>query len=127
MVGIGNRAFYIGAAGQAADLHIRMSLSCIFPRIQSPPHALSQCSAHGLRKAATARLAENGCTELEIMSITGHQTLREVARYTRSARRSVMAEAAMNKLAPERHANKSIPLSTDVNDSGMISARKLLK
>lgn len=88
---------------------------------------LPQCSAHGLRKAATARLAENGCTENEIMAITGHQTLKEVARYTRSARRSLMAEAAMNKLAPEHHANKSIPLSTVKNEGGMISARKSLK
>ena len=35
---------------------------------------LKECSVHGLRKAAAARLAELGCTEQEIMAITGHRT-----------------------------------------------------
>jgi len=35
---------------------------------------LPQCSAHGLRKTAAARLAELSCTEQEIVSITGHKT-----------------------------------------------------
>lgn len=54
---------------------------------------LPHCSAHGLRKAIASRLAELGCSDHEIMSITGHQTLQEVANYTRSARRKKMAEA----------------------------------
>ncbi len=45
----------------------------------------SECSAHGLRKAAASRLAEAGATELEIRAITGHQTSREVSRYTKAA------------------------------------------
>jgi len=36
-----------------------------------------------LRKAAAARLAELGCSEFEIMVITGHQTSKEVTRYTK--------------------------------------------
>ena len=44
---------------------------------------LPHCSAHGLRKAAARRLAEAGCTEHEIAAITGHASLREVARYTK--------------------------------------------
>jgi integrase len=43
---------------------------------------LQNCSAHGLRKAAAARLAEMGATEHEIMAVTGHRTSKEVARYT---------------------------------------------
>jgi len=39
---------------------------------------------HGLRKAAARRLAEAGCTEKEIAAVTGHTTLKEVARYTRA-------------------------------------------
>ena len=35
---------------------------------------LPQCSAHGLRKAAARRLAEAGCSNSEIKSITGHKT-----------------------------------------------------
>jgi integrase len=60
---------------------------------------LKQCSAHGLRKVASARLAEKGCTELEIMAITGHQTSKEVMRYTKAARQRTMAESAMDKLS----------------------------
>ncbi len=60
---------------------------------------LPQCSAHGLRKAAASRLAELGCTELEIMSVTGHSTSKEVERYTRAARRRLLAESAMSKLS----------------------------
>ena len=45
----------------------------------------SNCSIHGLRKAAARRLAEAGCSVHEIAAITGHRTLKEVERYTRSA------------------------------------------
>jgi len=57
-----------------------------------------KCAAHGLRKAAARRLAEAGCTAHQIMSITGHKTLREVTRYTESADRRGLAVAAMSKL-----------------------------
>lgn len=60
---------------------------------------LPQYSAHGLRKAGAARLAELGCTDRQIMSITGHVTEKEVTRYTRSASQKVMAKAAMKRLA----------------------------
>ena len=56
------------------------------------------CSPHGLRKAAARRLAEAGCTAHEIMSITGHKTLREVTRYTEAADRKNLAKVAMVKL-----------------------------
>jgi integrase/recombinase XerD len=59
---------------------------------------LMHCSAHGLRKAAAARLAERGATAHEIMAITGHQTLEEVERYTRAARKRALADSAMAKL-----------------------------
>jgi len=44
---------------------------------------LHHCSMHGLRKAAARRLAEAGCTDRQIMSITGYKTAQEVGRYTR--------------------------------------------
>lgn len=59
---------------------------------------LPHCSVHGLRKAAAARLAELGATEFEIMAITGHQTSKEVTRYTRGANQRVRAEAAFAKM-----------------------------
>jgi integrase len=60
---------------------------------------LPHCSAHGLRKAAARRLAEAGCTTNEIAAITGHASLREVARYTRAADQRRLAAAAMAKVS----------------------------
>uniref|UniRef100_UPI0034A43039 tyrosine-type recombinase/integrase n=1 Tax=Dongia sp. TaxID=1977262 RepID=UPI0034A43039 len=56
------------------------------------------CSSHGLRKAAARRLAEAGCTSHEIAAITGHQSLKEVERYTRAFDRKGAGERAMEKL-----------------------------
>lgn len=55
-------------------------------------------SAHGLRKATARRLAEIGCSALQIAAITGHATLKEVSRYTAAADRKRMAREAMAKL-----------------------------
>jgi integrase len=55
------------------------------------------CAAHGLRKAASRRLAEAGCTAHEIMAITGHRTLREVTRYTEAVDRRKLAQSAIAK------------------------------
>jgi integrase len=57
--------------------------------------ALKQCSAHGLRKAASRRMAELGLSNQLIKSITGHTSDSEVARYTRGADQVVMADQAM--------------------------------
>lgn len=53
---------------------------------------------HGLRKAGSRRLAEAGCTPHEIQGVSGHRTLAEVERYTRSVRQAGLAVRAMNKL-----------------------------
>ena len=55
-------------------------------------------SAHGLRKAACRRLAEAGCSEKVIASISGHTSLREVERYTKAADQKRMAEAGMKAI-----------------------------
>jgi integrase len=57
-------------------------------------------SPHGLRKAICRRLAEAGCTPHEIMAISGHQTLKEVTRYTVAADRAKLAQRAMAKARP---------------------------
>lgn len=59
---------------------------------------LPHCSAHGLRKAMSARFAEHGATVHEIMAVTGHQTLEEVERYTRAAMKPGLADSAMAKV-----------------------------
>lgn len=56
-------------------------------------------SPHGLRKAAARRLAEAGCSAFEIAAITGHQSLKEVERYTKSAQQKRLAESAMKAIA----------------------------
>lgn len=63
---------------------------------------LKECSAHGLRKAAASRLAELGCTEFEIMAVTGHSTSKEVTRYTRAANQKIRATSAMRRLSEEQ-------------------------
>ena len=54
-----------------------------------------QCSAHGLRKAAARRLADEGATTHQIAAITGHKSLSEVARYTRAADQARLAREAV--------------------------------
>jgi integrase len=56
-----------------------------------------RCKPHGLRKAACRRLAEDGCSEREIMAISGHVTSKEIARYTKAADLARLARNAMAK------------------------------
>lgn len=56
-------------------------------------------SLHGLRKAASRRMAEVGLSNQLIKSITGHVTDSEVSRYTRDAEQQRMADMAMENLA----------------------------
>jgi integrase len=56
---------------------------------------LRHCSFHGLRKAAATRLAEAGCTTEQIKAMTGHKSLKEVARYTKAADQARLARQAV--------------------------------
>jgi len=75
-------------------------------REQCDVAGLKHCSAHGLRKAAARRFAEAGCTEHEIAAITGHASLREVARYTKAADQKRLAAAAMEKVKARTSSGK---------------------
>jgi len=55
-------------------------------------------SPHGLRKAAARRMAEAGCTTMEIMAVTGHQSLREVERYTALVSQKRLAQSALDRM-----------------------------
>ena len=55
-------------------------------------------SAHGLRKAAATRAAENGATAHELMAIFGWVDIKEAEIYTRAADRKRLAAQAMDKL-----------------------------
>jgi integrase len=60
---------------------------------------LPHCSAHGLRKAGAARVAQNGATAHQLMAIFGWLSLSEAQRYTEAAQRKKMAREAMPLLA----------------------------
>lgn len=55
-------------------------------------------SAHGLRKAAATRAANNGATEKELEAIFGWEGGRMASHYTREANRQSLAGGAMSKL-----------------------------
>jgi integrase len=55
-------------------------------------------SAHGPRKAAATRAAENGATAHELMAIFGWVDIKEAEIYTRAADRKRLAAQAMGKL-----------------------------
>ena len=59
---------------------------------------LPQCSAHGLRKAGCRRLAEAGFSANQIAAWSGHASLSEVERYTKSADQAKLAWAGAAKL-----------------------------
>jgi len=61
-----------------------------------------RCKAHGLRKAAARRLAEAGRSVSEIAAITGHKTLAEVERYTRTADQERFARPAIRRQSENR-------------------------
>jgi integrase len=73
-------------------------------------------NSHGLRKAAARRLAEAGCSEKQIMAITGHKSLSEVTLYTAAANQERLAAEAVAKVEagtksssaqrPARHSGK---------------------
>jgi integrase len=79
-------------------------------REQCNDAGLKHCSAHGLRKAAARRLAEAGCTAHEIAAITGHASLREVARYTKAADQKRLAAAAMKKVKARTSSGQPIDM-----------------
>jgi integrase len=54
--------------------------------------------AHGLRKAALRALAHAGCTDREMMEVSGHSDPRQLRPYLDEVEQERMAEAAMAKL-----------------------------
>ena len=63
---------------------------------------LSQRSAHGLRKAAATRAADNGATEAQLEAIFGWTGGRMAAHYTRAANRKRLSLNSMHLLANDQ-------------------------
>lgn len=59
---------------------------------------LTNCSAHGLRKAFLRRGAELGWSEDYLASISGHQNMEEIRTYVRAANKARMASEAMKSM-----------------------------
>lgn len=55
-------------------------------------------SAHGVRKLAATRMAENGATEVQLMAVFGWTDHKMAAHYTRSANRRRLAVDSIEKL-----------------------------
>jgi len=65
-------------------------------------------SAHGMRKAAATRAAENGATERELEAIFGWSGGRMATLYTKSANRGRLAAGAIGKLDRAETENRTI-------------------
>ncbi len=64
-------------------------------RDQCNAAGLPQCSAHGLRKAAATRLANDGCSNEQIKAMTGHRSNSALAPYTKAADQQRLARQAL--------------------------------
>lgn len=69
---------------------------------------LTGYSMHGLRKAASRRMAEAGLTNQQIKAITGHVTDSEVSRYTREAEQVLIAQKAMEVMSLSHPGNSDL-------------------
>lgn len=54
-----------------------------------------ECSPHGLRKCILTRLADAGCSESQMMAISGHKNSKEVETYIRARDQRRLAAAAL--------------------------------
>jgi integrase len=63
------------------------------------PKGRDGCTFHGLRATGCTRLADAGCSTHEIAAWSGHMSLREVERYTKSANQKRLAVSAMARIA----------------------------
>ncbi|WP_461343724.1 tyrosine-type recombinase/integrase [Brevundimonas sp. GN22] len=79
---------------------------------------LGHCSAHGLRKSAATRLADAGASEAQIMAVTGHQTSKEVQRYTRKRDQIRLADAAMARIGGTKTEQEMANLHTQLAKNG---------
>lgn len=63
---------------------------------------LTNCSAHGLRKAGATIAAENGATAHQLKAIFGWESISEAEHYTKRASQAKLAESAMHLLEREQ-------------------------
>lgn len=96
-------AFFIGTRGKILSGERASKILKAACRKAGLPE---DCKAHGLRKRSATDLAEAGCSDREIMSITGHKTTAMVGHYTKAASQKKRSKTAIVRLAT--HAAKSL-------------------
>jgi integrase len=69
---------------------------------------LPDVASHGLRKLCLIRLAEAGCSVMQIAAISGHSNLKEIQLYVEEADRRCMAREAVATLAKAQKANATV-------------------
>ena len=72
----------------------------------------ADCTAHGLRKARAARLAEIGASAHQVGAWTGHESLSEVSHYTRAADK----KSILGGMEQKRKTGNCIPLVSKSTD-----------
>lgn len=77
---------------------------------------LPHCSAHGLRKGQATRIAEEGGTELEVMSFLAHATPKEGATYTKKAGRAKLADRGLSRVSGIKPEQKLSNLSDGLDN-----------
>ena len=85
---------------------------------------LPHCTAHGLRKAGTNRLFENGATEAEVMAIYAWDSPKQAALYSKKVNRKKLVARAMHKLVPGQTENESVPPESAVEAGGTMRGNK---
>jgi len=78
----GDLAFICSSQGRP---YVKEALGTVFKKACAA--GILKKSAHGLRKAAATRAAENGATTHELMAIFGRVDIKEAEIYTRAANR----------------------------------------
>jgi integrase len=88
--------------GDAAGRPIqRRTLTAIMRRAAKKAGLPSDCVAHGLRKTGLRVMAENGATESQLAAVSGHKSMTELRRYTKSADQAGLARDGIS-LIPDR-------------------------
>ena len=75
---------------------------CVAARLQPVQCADGRVRAHGLRKAALRALAHAGCTDEEMMKISGHSSAEQLRENLDEVEQERMADAAQVKLMAAR-------------------------
>lgn len=91
------------------EAHFQSAVAVAYRRPQAAILDAAGAVFHGLRKNATSRLLEAGCSEAETAAITG-MSLAMVMHYGKGARQKTLAEKAMRKL--ELYPGTSDPAAT---------------